>query len=372
MKFAIDLLWLRHNKVGGTESYIKNLLIGFMMLKDDFQIYLIVSEDNQDTFEEYLKDSRFNKILCNIRSANIANRIIWENFNLGKLLKKHDINLCFEPVYSKPILLSKGIKFVTTIHDLQAWHYPEYQSKLRVIWLKISWKNSIKTSNRVIATTEFVREDIISRYGNPDKIINIHIPIQIDINEVVSFDEINKLYNIKAKEFYYTVSSLLPHKNLKTLIQVMKVIKDKNINLPNRLLISGIGGKEKGDLLQLIHESGLTDNIVLTGFVDNKIRNTLYKNCKAFLFPSIFEGFGMPPVEAMAFGGDVITTKKTSLYEVTQGLAKYVDDPYDVDEWIDEMIKPNETDEKIKTDEYDVKYIADKYLKCFSEVIKRN
>jgi glycosyltransferase involved in cell wall biosynthesis len=154
----------------------------------------------------------------------------------------------------------------------------------------------------------------------------------------------------------------------------MKIIKDKNIKLPSRLLISGIGGKDKGDLIQLIDENGLTDNIVLTGFVDNKIRNTLYKNCKAFLFPSIFEGFGMPPVEAMAFGGDVITTKKTSLYEVTQGLAKYVDNPFDEDEWVNEMIKSNETNEKIKIkiDKYDVKYIASKYLKCFSEVIDCN
>lgn len=368
MKFAIDLLWVRHNKVGGTESYVRNLLKGFMQVEENFLIFLILSQDNQDSFIEYLNDSRFQKIICNINSAAVAKRIIWENLNLCKILKKNNIDICFEPVYSKPVICSKGIKFITTIHDLQALHYPEYQSKIRVAWLKINWFNSVKTSSQVIAISDFVRGDIVKQYGNSQKVITIHNPILIDKSEVVSFNEIAKLYNIKEKDFYYTVSSLLPHKNLKTLIQVMKVIKDKNINLPNKLLISGIGGKDKDDLMQLVVENELTDNILLTGFVDNKIRNTLYKNCKAFLFPSIFEGFGMPPVEVMAFGGDVITTKETSLYEVTQGKACYIENPYDVDEWISLMINYNKSNDDFDLSKYDIKYIAKKYFDCISNL----
>ncbi len=360
MNFAVNLLWVRHNKVGGTESYVRNLLYGFTLLDIDYKIYLIVSEDNKDSFEEYFADKRFIKVACNVKSANVAKRILWENLHFGNILKKHHIHICFEPVYSKPILCSKKIKFITTIHDLQAWHYPEYQSKLRVYWTRYSWRNSVKSSVKIIAISDFVRNDIIERYHCPEKVVTINNPIVIDTNDVVSFDEIKKLYHVNEKEFYYTVSSLLPHKNLITLIHVMKAIHDNKINLPDKLLISGVGGKDKDLLTRLIEENGLTGKVVLTGFVENKVRNTLYRYSKAFLFPSIFEGFGMPPVEAMIFGGSVITTKKTSLYEVTQGKAIYVDDPYNVNEWVERLLEANKDRQDIDLMRYDAKAIAEK------------
>jgi glycosyltransferase involved in cell wall biosynthesis len=366
MKFAIDLLWVRHNKVGGTESYVRNLLKGFTLLDYNFQIFLLLSEDNHDSFEAYFQDSRFVKIICNIKSENVIQRIIWENLNLSKILKKNDLNICFIPVYSKPFLISKKIKVVTTIHDLQALHYPKYQSKLRVLWLKLSWKNAIKTSNKVIAISEFVREDIIKRYNIADKVTTIYNPIQINLNDTVPFNEISEKYNIKENEYYYTVSSLAPHKNLMTLIKVINSIKKRNIDLPSKLLISGVGGNGKSDLLKYIQENNLEDNIRLTGFINDSERNTLYKYCKTFLFSSIFEGFGMPVIEAMVFNGQVITTKMTSIFEITQEKATYVDNPYDVNEWIDTMIKFVKTESKIKLDEYDLTYIAKKYLDCFS------
>lgn len=367
MKFAVDLLWVRHKKVGGTESYIRNLLDGFMKLKEEYNIYLILSEDNQDTFEKYFKDKRFNKILCNIKSANIGHRILWENINLCRILKKNNISICFEPVYSKPLFTPKYIKFITTIHDLQAWHYPEYQSKTRVLWLKSNWKNSVKTSNKVIAISDYVRNDIIQRYGNSNKIETIYNPILIDTNDVLPVDEIITKYNIDNDGYYYTVSSLLPHKNLKVLIEVMKVIKDRKLNLPKKLLISGISGKDRGQLVSLINEYNLNENIELTGFVDNLERNSLYKYCKTFLFPSIFEGFGMPPVEAMAFGTHVITTKSASLFEVTQGRATYVEDPYNIEEWIETM-QNLKIQKDIDLSVYDPRHIAQKYLACFKEL----
>ena len=83
-----------------------------------------------------------------------------------------------------------------------------------------------------------------------------------------------------------------------------------------------------------IARQGLEQEVTLTGFVDSAERNALYQHCRAFLFPSVFEGFGMPPIEAMLFGTVVITTDRTCIPEVTQGKANYVKDPYDVQEWI--------------------------------------
>jgi glycosyltransferase involved in cell wall biosynthesis len=115
---------------------------------------------------------------------------------------------------------------------------------------------------------------------------------------------------------------------------VMKKIKENNIELPNKLVISGIGGNSKDELLQLIRELDIEDNIIITGFVTNEERDCLYKNAGVFLFPSIFEGFGMPPIEAMMYGTPVVVSDIEVIREVTQNMAVYVDKYFDADEWI--------------------------------------
>lgn len=338
-KFAIDLLWVRPNKVGGTEFYIRNILDGLLELSDKYQCVLFVSRDNAESFMKYEKDNRFSTILCGVESANIIRRILWQNFFLSKVLIKNNIYTCFEPVYCKPIFTSSRVRFITTIHDLQALHYPEYQSRLKVLWLKFNWWNTVKTSDKIIAISNFVRSDILEHYKVPsNRVITIYNAVVLDIENILPFEMVGKKFGIDIEEYFYTVSSMAPHKNLTTLIHVMAKLKKENLDLPKKLVITGIGGSARQTLIQLIEDFNLVDNIILTGFIETAERNTLYKYCHTFLFPSIFEGFGFPPVEAMMFGRPVVTTSIPCLREVTLGYAQYVEDPYSVDEWLDKLI----------------------------------
>lgn len=370
MKIAIDLLWVKPKKSGGIESYIRNLLDGFLELENKNEYILILAKDNSETFNKYFKDSRFNKIICNIESSKVAKRIIWQNLMLNNILKKCKAEICFEPIYSKPFITSKSIKFITTIHDLQALHYPQYFSKVKYYWLKYSWKRALKTSDKIIAISNFVKKDIVDKYDiQPNKIKVIYNPIVIS-NEVVDFGELEKKFAIEKNEYYYTVAQLLPHKNLETIIKAIKKLNDKKIELPKKLLISGINGKSTTDLINIIKEYNIEDKIILTGYVENSERNMLYKNCRAFLFPSVFEGFGMPPIEAMMLGGKVVCTKYTSLYEVTQGKANYVDDPYNVNEWINVINSSEHIQIKdMNFNVYDRFVIAKKYLELFNDAV---
>lgn len=364
VKLAIDLLWVRPKKVGGIESYIRNLLDGFQELNDKFEMWLLVSKDNSKTFEHYSKDKRFHVYTCEIESSNVWKRILWQNINLGRLIKSLGINLCFEPYYCKPILGCRGIAFVTTIHDLQAIHFPSYFSKGKVLWMKFSWWNAIRSSSKIVAITDYVKQDIINHFSvNPHKIVTIYNPIVIDKDNIKDAEFIKEKYGLKKDEYYFTVSSLLPHKNIGTLLEIMREIKEKNYDLPNKLIVSGVGGKSRGELERKIQEYNLEGQILLTPFIEDDERNALYKNCKAFLFPSIFEGFGMPPVEAMILGVPVITTKETCLEEVTMGKATYVDDPFSVDEWIRKMLdcKARPAD----FSRYNKAYIGKTYLELF-------
>lgn len=365
MKIAIDLLWVRPQKVGGTESYIRNLMDGFTDLENNYEFWLLVSKDNCSTFEHYKKDRRFHIHVCDVKSNNVNKRIIWQNLHLGKEIKKLGLKFCFEPYYCKPILGTHGIDFITTIHDLQALHYPEYFSKSKVLWMKFSWWNAIRTSKYIVTISEFVKNDVTKYYkNNLSKIRTIYNPILVDQDEVKPFSEIKEKYSIEDNEYYFTVSSLLPHKNIETIIKVFNIIKEKNLELPCNLVISGVGGKSREKLERLISEYELRENVKLTDFIDNAERNTLYKHCRAFLFPSVFEGFGMPPIEAMFFHKPVICTKKTCLEEVTQGKANYVEDPFCVDEWIEKMEVCVTRD--INFERYNVLNISQEYLDLFN------
>ena len=110
-----------------------------------------------------------------------------------------------------------------------------------------------------------------------------------------------------------------------------------------------------------IRERGLEREVTLTGFVENEERNTLYEHCRAFLFPSVFEGFGMPPIEAMLFGAVVITTDRACIPEVTQGRANYVSDPYDEAAWIAAMENPVDRVAEMEFKVYDQEKLCRKY-----------
>lgn len=370
MIVGIDLLWVKPNKSGGIESYIRNLLDGFLNLYDhDIKYILFVSKDNCKTFDKYFKDTKFQKCLCNVESNKVFKRILWENLFLNNKGKKYNIDIMFMPIYSKPIKKSKQFPYITVIHDLQALHYPQYFSKIKYLWLKYSWKRSVITSNKIIAISSFVKNDIIERLNvNKDKISVIYNPI-VKTNKIEKFDVIANKYNIKENDYFYSVSSMLPHKNLDTILKLMKKIKIMGLKLPQKLVISGVGGKSEETVKNMIKEYNIEKNVILTGFVSNEERDCLYKNASTFLFPSIFEGFGMPPIEAMMNGTPVVTTNTTSIPEVTENKALYVNNPFDVDEWLKNIeIAISDSKRVSYFKNYELNNVSKKYIFQFCNV----
>ena len=365
--FAIDLLWLRVGKNGGSESYIRNILDGMQETDRDFKAVLLVSKDNGYSFEHYADDSRFVIHHCDVYSANVTKRMIWQNLHLRNTIRKLGIKKCYEPIYSIPFIRTGGVDFYTVIHDLQAKHFPEYFSKARCIWMDISWSNAVKKSKRIITISDYSREDISETYNiSKDMVTMIHNPVSVSSLSEAEAIELIEGFGLGDKKFFFTVSSLLPHKNLETLLRAIEQRKDSY-----KLVIAGVGGHLKGELENQINKKNLSDKVVILPFIKNEERDALYKCCNAFLFPSIFEGFGMPPIEAMLYDKHVITTKKTSLYEVTMGEAVYVDDPFDEKEWneqIDQVISGNPTvdfeNRKISSvnNPYTKKTVASNYL----------
>ncbi len=374
MDIAVDLLWLKPNNIGGAETVLRTLLDTFLLLDAPYRFVLFTTKDNAYSFNKYeMNKDKFKIVICPINTLPIWKRLIWQNYSLAKLIRKMGIKYYFCPVYIRPLIRMKNIKSVIIVHDLQQLHYPEYFTKMRYIWCKYSWKRNISITDKIVTISQFCKQDIIKYYGTPEeKIEVIYNPIS-DMEVYENFDKIAEKYQIEANKYYYTVSSPLKHKNLTTIIEVInQLVKNEEKELPIKLLISGISGGISEELSEYIKVNKLEKNCIMTGFVSDQERNALIKNCSIFLFPSVFEGFGMPVIEAMKLGKKVITTKCTSIPEVSQGKAIYVEDPYSIQEWIDNirMTEKENYSTYCTFREYDAFQIGRKYLEVFRDVYK--
>lgn len=376
MLIAIYLGWIRHNACGGVESFTRNLLDGFTSIKDDTRYVLICSSDNASSFEHYATDNRFRVVNTGIATSNLKKTLLFEALKLDKLVSRIGANICFVPSYRVP-MLNVNNKYVAVIHDLQVYHYPENFGLLRRTWLRIGAWRAVKNSSKIVAISDFVGRDIMSKLNcSPSKISVILNPILPNIEEE-DFNKTSKELKIEKEKYHYTISALAKNKNLITLLRLMKLIIDTQPKgISNKLVISGIGLRQKDadnidskPLFDYIENNHLQEHIIFTGFVTNERRNSLIKNSQFFLFPSVFEGFGMPVIEAMELGGRVITTSSTSIPEVTENKAVYIDDYYDENKWLDTM-KAHLNDQRtvFSFPTYDVSYVAKQYNDIFKNV----
>ena len=372
LEFAINLLWVRPGKVGGTEVVIRNLMNGFETLQEEFSIILVTTKDNADTFRHYtIEDRRFRILIAGVESAGIAERILWQNFCLNRLLRKNNLRNCFSPVYDRPFM-NGGISYINTIHDIQAYHYPKYHPLYEVVYSKVCWMTDRFKSDGIVTISNFVAEDIHKIYHfSYTRMKTIYNPVMIEKNEYTDFETLAARYEIADKGYYYTVSQLIPHKNVDTLLEIMHKIKCQHIPLPTKLLISGINGNAACSIRDTIEKLGISDIVTLTGYISDEERNSLYRHAKAFLFASIFEGFGIPPIEAMLAGTAVVTTRCTCIPEVTQDLANYVNDPFDVDEWIETMQNAQNRSAELDIEKYRLEHIARQYMFYFKSIWKK-
>jgi glycosyltransferase involved in cell wall biosynthesis len=381
LRIGIDLLWVRVNPdgrpaAGGTVSYITNILDGFLQYPSidgtEENFYLYICEDAEHIFEKYYNDHRFHKRICPVKSSKQWKRILWENLHLNGIGRRDKLDLWYIPVYSRPLMLSRQIPDVTVIHDLVSLHYPENFSRARAGFFNLSWKCDAAKSAHIVVISRYVREDFISRFKvDSEKVSVIYDPIIIK-NSDMNFDVLADRYNIKKGHFLYTVSAIVKHKNLLTILKAVRVLKNDDPEV--KLVISGvISDNTDGEIRNFIEQNDIKDNIIYTGRVPDSERDCLYDNCSIFLFPSVFEGFGMPAIEAMERGVPVITTKKTALYEVTQGQAVYVNDPYDEQEWARRIREMSAYTPEYHADfeRYELEHIIGQYRKLFNKILKQ-
>jgi glycosyltransferase involved in cell wall biosynthesis len=221
---------------------------------------------------------------------------------------------------------------VATIHDLSFEHLPQTFKRRSRMQLRLTVRRTAHSAARILVPSEHTRRDIIETYNVPAKRVSV-TPLAapeyfVPVEDERELRRVRELYKIRG-DYILAVGSIQPRKNLTRLIYAYTALRRERpqANLPQLALV----GKRAwlyDETLRAIEESGIKDLCLLTGYVSESDLPALYTGALCFVYPSYFEGFGLPPLEAMQCGAPVIAGNKTSLPEVV-GDAGLLVDPFD-------------------------------------------
>lgn len=295
-------------------------------------------------YASFIRKPERRKILDDLvsqaNSKNATVKIIpipaaWKEFLTGfpissKNFIRENLDLYFAPHYAGiPV---KGFEHnIVSIQDLVFMKYPEHRGRrLSRYYLKRT-KIALKNCEQIIASSGSTKKDLIELLDVPkEKIEVVHLGVDPDFsvskNAVKSREIINQ-YVVRDKKYILSVSTLEPRKNLKTLIKAFSLLPHQ-FKRDYQIVLVGASGWNNRELKETIQDYNLQDKVTFTGFVPDEHLAQIYSGASVFVFASFYEGFGLPPLEAMAAGTPVICSNTSSLPEVV-GRAAVLFDPAD-------------------------------------------
>ena len=271
---------------------------------------------------EVLRDNRAKQ-----EGIHSLKRILFEFFQLKPYIKKHNFDVYHSPHYILPRKFS--VPMVVTIHDLITLDYPELCKRQSVLYFKLFLKKTVNSSKLIITVSNTVKNDIIRHFNvDESKIRVIYLGIDTIFKKTIDYS-LSKKYNL-PKKYILFVGNIEGKKNLTRLVLAYKdlIIKKK---ITHRLVLVGKNGWKNKLVYKAIAKYNLEEYIQFTGYVPKKDLPVMYSMADLFVFPSIYEGFGIPPLEAMACGTPVIVSNQGASPEIC-GEACLKVNPYDVND----------------------------------------
>lgn len=325
MKIGIDARFLSYRHAGlGRYS---TQLLGELLKLDRFNHYLLFvrPEETLPSNITNLVEGSSRRIRLQVIDA--SHYSLAEQVSFPPQIKNSGVDFIHCTHFCHPIYLR--IPFVVTIHDLTLSKFLGQHPYLKRIAYRVVMKHAIQKSIKIITVSEFVKGQIIDEYKvAPEKIVTVYNGVDRHFKVLTNPLLLKKMaakYGIKGPFLLY-VGQWRSHKNLLNLVEAFyEVLKD--VRFKNDLELVIIGRKEPRftPLIERVWELGLTDRVIFTGFVEEEDLPALYNAAQLFVFPSLYEGFGLPPIEAMASGTPVVAAKTTSLPEVLGNAALYFD-----------------------------------------------
>ncbi len=303
MRIGLNLLYLLPGIVGGTETYASGLLQGLAAADRDNDYLVFVNAES--TFWPIPDAPNMYRIVCPVRATNRFQRLAYEQLAMPGLADGHRLDVLHSLGYVAPLRLP--CPGVVTIHDMNTKGHGRCMGRGKRLILAFMVRLSAMRSSRVITVSEFSKQEITTHLRlAPDKVTVVHeAPLVADRTADNAGPGAEKPYLL-------TFASLSPHKNIPRLIQAFALLAP---TIPHQLVLAGHVPMD-GAIRQAIADQNLTGRVQLTGWLPRKEVEDLLAKADAFVFPSMYEGFGLPVLEAQAQDTMVICSNKGALPEV--------------------------------------------------------
>ena len=358
MKIAIDINELINPSPGGVKTYTKEIVNALLKVDQKNKYFLYARKKAS-------RDTKF----CVPASKNSFLKILkwplpfWTYIRFAREIKKQKPNLLFMPIQSVPFLISKPkkIKIVITVHDLTFLKFPQYFTFKDRFLLNYHTRRAVKMADKIIVPSRATKSDLISLYkikANKIKIIyHGYRKIYSAAGKGAKAGK-GKKFSAHTDNYILFVGTIQPRKNIINLVKAFEIFK-KNFNFPPsplfargrftpplqegnlKLVVAGGKGRLWRKTFKRIKKSPVSEDIILAGAVDDRKLADLYSQAKVFILPSLYEGFGLPILEAFSCGAPVIASNNSSLKEIVgeSGLLINPNNPKEIAEAIKKIIR---------------------------------
>jgi glycosyltransferase involved in cell wall biosynthesis len=309
---------------GGNETYIRSLIKSLAEIDGEnrYTIYLAnahAADQWRDRFANQYKN-------FSVRLLPPPTPLVRVPVFLAYELFRRPVDVLHVQYTAPPFC---RVPVVATVHDLAFEHMPETFTRRGSFQLKLTVRRTAKKAARIATVSEYSRQDLLSTYKlPPEKVVVTYNGIESHFtprpaspNEA---EEIRARFGVE-RDFLLAVGSLQPRKNLVRLIRAYAKLRGEREDFTHQLVIVGRRLWLAHEIFDEVKRQRWADDVILTGYVADEDLPALYRVASAFVYPSLFEGFGLPPLEAMACGTPVVTSGVSSLPEVTSDAALLID-----------------------------------------------
>ncbi len=326
----------------GVGRVIENLLIHLERIDVENEYFIYVNREFSDFIS--FKNPNFHLLSNGVPAENSLLNHIWTQTGFLRQIRRHRADVVILPQIN--LFIFKMAPTILFQHDLIEYHLPN-QKWYKLLFRRIAYPLALRLSDRIVCVSGNTKGDVERFFGVADNKLAV-IPNGVDmslfrkLNENEAKSVVDRRYGVKGDFILYTGTLTLPQKNLLRLVEAYDVLVRKGVT--HKLVLVGGEGKDAHLISKKVKELGLSDRVIFTGYVHDDNLPYFYSAASVFCFPSLYEGFGLPVLEAMACGCPVVTSSTSSLLEVAGDAALLVD-PLKKDEIADAISRLIEFEE---------------------------
>lgn len=328
MKIGIDIRLIGKKRTGD-ENVVFNLVKNFARIDRENEFFLFTDNCQDAQIRQIAKDLEIDdKSNFKIVSLETSNRFAWNFWTLPNHLRRNPVDV-YHTQYITPFFVPRSVKILTIVHDISFNFFPQFMKLSDLFFLKALIPLSLRRADKVVGVSKFTQGEIIKYYGiDTKKVEFIYNSIGDEfLTKKISSEELDFVRNKYAlpEKFILYLGTLQPRKNISQLIEAFALVKKEATDL--KLVICGNRNAHNSDkrIDEQIIKNKVEDSVIFPGFIDDEDKVAVFRLAHVFAFPSLYEGFGIPPLEAMSQGVPVICSEIPSLKEIAGNGALFFD-----------------------------------------------